>query len=187
IDFHALPASFVIKSNKGSSRNLIVRDGVLLGSNGGSLIDRLEYIRVTIRRWGDPYVDAMGKVTEPWYEHVKPKILIEQLLSPVPDEIKVWVINNTYVDLIQVASASGPMNNIYDADLNRLPYHKIGEKNFESPSVVDNIKNPEKIAELHRVALTLAADVDLDIMRIDLYHLNDRFYGRELTLCPYNG
>lgn len=186
INFDALPASFVMKSNKGSGRNIIVRDGVLLGDNGGPLADRLGFVWTTIRHWGDTYLSNVGTVTEPWYEFIKPKILIEQLQFPVPDDIRVFVYNHTFVDLIQITS-SGARHNFYDAELNRLPYHRIGRDNFEGPSVVEVIKTPKKIAEMHRIALTLAADVGVDLVRIDLYHINDTFYGSEVTLAPVDG
>ena len=186
IDFSKLPSNMVIKANKGSGWNIIVRDGIPVGLKNATPEKAIKFIRERIRHWGGPFLDPQGRAREYWYELMEPKILIEPLMSPVPDDIRLFVLNNSHVDLIQI-STSGPRHNFYDAELNRLPYHRIHKDNFEGPSVVDVIKTPEKIAEMHRIALMMAADTGLDAVRIDLYHINDTFYGSEITLTPAKG
>lgn len=44
-----------------------------------------------MKDWGAPYLDG---ASEPQYEYIRPKILVEELLDPIPDDIKVWVYNH---------------------------------------------------------------------------------------------
>jgi hypothetical protein len=176
----------MLKSNKGCGRNIAVQEGVVQGKEGGPLVDLWPIVLQKMSRWGDVY----NNISEPWYEFTKPKILVEQMMEPVPDDIRVHVLNNK-VELIYYNKGPAPRaTNVYDADFNLLPYHSTLRKPDFNESLdleVQALKNPAKVAEIKAIALRLAEDVPLDIVRIDMYHINNAFYGSEVTLASSGG
>ena len=185
IDWKSLPPSYVIKSNTGTAKNIFVFNNTIrkqaqfkYTADIKDAIADLEKILSTWKRWNNSY--------ETWYNHIEPKILFEEYVSPVPDDIKVCLLNGE-VDIIIIVSNNHM--NVYDADMNRLPYLKKGYKNFEwKSSVVELLKSDKsKLNEAKAIAKRLAEDVKLSFVRIDLYLIDDVFYGGEITVAMTGG
>lgn len=77
--------------------------------------------------------------------------------------------------------------NVYDADLNLIPYDYHKNPAWTGPSVMDEIYSPQKIADMKETALRIAANIDLDVIRVDLYHYHGKFYASEATFSPNGG
>ena len=182
VDLDNFLPSYVLKSNKASGRVIVVKNNTVMGKKGGPLDADMKWMVInnSLSNWGRAHYS-----TERFYEFIKPRIFIEEFLDPLPDDIKVFVVHNQ-VDVIQINRGHGV--NFYDADLNQLPYIKHYSYNFKGPSVYDVLKaDPEKLARLHLVALSLASEVPLDLVRVDLFLIGDEFYGGEITLSSNAG
>ena len=184
INWSSFPDSYIIKSNIGFSRNIFVINNTFLDykkTKGGPVHKALPRMLEHIAQWG------RGDSIESQYNHWKPRIIIEKLMLPIPNDIKIYVLHNK-VDMVIIKSHDWKYN-IYDADMKRLPYVVQTCPNFDRiiPEVMYLKRNPLKLAEMKRIARQLSKAVDLDLVRVDLFLVNDTFYGGELTLTPCQG
>ena len=182
VDLDKFLPSYVLKSNKASARVIVVKNNTVMGKNGGPLDEKMKKrLKVIMSRWGRP-ADIRE---ESFYDFAEPKIFIEEFLDPLPDDIKVSVVNNQ-VDMIRITS--GHAMSMYDADMNRLPYVFKNYSEISRPSVADKLKSdPEKLTELHSLALKMTGEVPLDLVRADFYLVGETFYGSELTMSTAGG
>ena len=169
-----------MKSNKASGRNFIIKKNIKKKSLNG-IVNKCpnSYIKLRndISGWGDKY-----NLKEPQYEHTKPKIFSEELIEPNP--INIWLHYLNYkLKLIIVY-----VNNIkvfYDENKNRLNIQ--GDmKEYNGKTVLDNMSN-DKFKELISISDKLASDLDLDFFTVDIFYINNKFYGGEITLSPDRG
>ena len=179
-------SSYVLKSNKASGRLYVVKNGTVMGNkvlgHQKGVLDEAYRARIMadMQLWGRPHNGA-----ERFYDHIKPKVFTEEFLEPFPDDIKIYMLNGL-VDLIQICKHG--YYNFYDAEMNMLPYVRYYTPNFNPPSVADVLQqNATKLKQLTAIAEKLAADVPLNLVRIDLFLLGDEFYGGEITLSPSAG
>ena len=86
VDFKRLGDTFVLKSNKGSGRNIICKNGIMITPfKGQKLHDKLPELYKKISKWHLPYWNYLK---EPQYEYTTPKIYQEEFLNVVPNDIK---------------------------------------------------------------------------------------------------
>jgi len=170
--FDTLPISFVVKSNKGSGRNYIVRN-----KNQTSP----EIILNKLKNYNDPY----NPKKEPQYKYTTGKIYIEEYINPVPPDIKLFIYKNKPTILWTVEDRFGGDHiSFYKFKGNKLVYYPDcvwgrSSKNKKSKLIEFLIKN-NKINEL--LELTKKINVDLPLVRYDFYWYKNEFYGGEITL-----
>jgi hypothetical protein len=194
IAFDALPERFIVKSNRTSGRNFVVRDRSRMDVSGiRRLVDSLLKMEYG-RRQG-----------EHWYADIAPKILIERWLqdadTPIPFDYQFHVFHGkvefirvnsekvfsddfwgnfptfgqTYVDNRQAVHAC------YDRDWQLAPFRFAVGVPPRTP-----LKRPAAADEMIAVAEKLAGD--WGYVRVDLYCLNDReVYFGELTFAHAGG
>lgn len=173
--FDNLPRDYIIKSNKGSGRNIIVRDGK---------VDR-EKVLSEIKNWGKIFHKS-----EPQYEYIKPKIFVEPLIYPIPQDIKVFYYNGKPVTIeIDVGRFTNHTRNYYDTEGNLM---KMKHNNYDntkkgSKTILDDIKKHDKLGELIKITDKLAKGVSLNLFRVDIYYVGGEFYGGEITLTAGAG
>jgi len=187
INIKGLPDKFIIKSNKGSGRNFIVNNEEqrnklinMINQNPNPNIKSDKHIS----QWGDMY----SYLKEPQYEYTKPKIFIEELIEPIPQDIKLFYLNKKLIFIkIYIYISNGHKTKYYDENRNILNIKQSFDK-YNGKTIIDNMSD-NKFKELKSVGDRLASgvDLDLDLFRVDIYYVNDKFYGCEITLSPDGG
>ncbi|MCS3672014.1 hypothetical protein GGQ21_002684 [Salinibacter ruber] len=168
-----LPNQFVAKSSHGSGQNLIVEDKASISE---------EEIRKTCANWLT--VNPAKEKREYWYQKEGAQIIVEKLLrgqhQKIPRDYKLFVFNGN-VQVIEV-------------DFDRFDKHtrtlytrewKLIECSYKFPRGPE-VKYPERLNEMIRVAETLGED--FDFVRVDLYDTpNGGIIFGEMTLAPEAG
>lgn len=171
IPFNKLPYEFVIKSNHGSGRNIIVRHGEF---------DRKDIIRKFKMFLRQPY--GLDKVE--WaYKNIQRKILVEQLLQDekgkVPKDYKFFIFHGR-CKLVQVDIDRFEQHtrSLYDENWNYIDASLKFPKGKKIP-------RPKLFSEMKKLAEKLGED--FDFVRVDLYTTEDNIYIGELTHYPGSG
>ena len=184
VDLRAMRQPFILKSNKASGRNLMVRDGIMHSTgwvhHGKRLEDHLSDIPALLRSWSLPY---SNKDNEPQYEFTTPRVYEEEFIDPIPDDIKVWVSKGTACFAWM------------DTDRIGIHYRTVCDTNFEiMPFQISHRHSPHFTPpprHLHdaiiRTAEMLAADIPMDFIRIDMYVKDNTVYCGKITLSSEGG
>ena len=174
ITFSGLPKQYVIKSNKASARNIIVKDSRTL--NKDELFSQ-------VKKWGEPF---WNKKNEPQYEYTQPKIFIEEYIDPLPEDIKIWFHNGnpTLIQIEQGRFTDEHTRIFYDIRGELLPIKKGLKVLTDKNNIFNDVVRDGKLKELLTTASKLARDVDLDLFRVDVFYLGGKFYAGEITLSP---
>ena len=184
LDLRAMRQPFILKSNKGCGRNLMVRDGIMHSTgwvhHGKRLEAHLSDIPALLRSWSLPYCN---KDNEPQYEFTTPRVYEEEFMDPIPDDIKVWV----YKGIARFAWM--------DTDRIGAHYRTVCDTSFEiMPFQISHRHLPRFTPpprHMHdaiiRTAEMLAADIPMDFIRIDLYVKDNTVYCGEITLSSEGG
>ena len=167
-----LPNSFVIKSNKGSGRNVIVKDKYIITP---------EEILKKLENYNHPY----NPKTEPQYNYTIPKIYIEEYIDPIPPDIKILMFKNKPKILwIMEDRFNNLKRSIYKFKNNQLihlPNCYWGHSSTSQKSeLLDELIKKNKINYL--IELTKKFKIDLPLVRYDFYWYKNDFYGSEITL-----
>ncbi len=191
IDFKKLPSSFILKSNKGSGRNLIVRNNKIINSTGGIKHRGLQgknindpYIqkklRVMIKEWRKPY-----SYKELQYEYTQPRVFQEKFITTSFVDVKYYVARGKPT-VIQMTEdiASGD---------NKLYFYNTNFDEIECPSVdyqkarfdIEEYKKHKNTFD--RYVKLLSEDIDLDFYRIDFLVMDNTVVLSEITLSPMGG
>lgn len=184
LDLRAMQQPFILKSNKGCGRNLMVRDGIMHSSGWAHhhkrLVDHLADVPGLLRSWSLPYCN---KEHEPQYEFTTPKVYEEEFMDPIPDDIKVWVFKGTacfaWVDTDRLGAHHRTM---CDTNFEILPFQ------ISHPHAPQFMPPPRHLHDaIIRTAEMLAADIPMDFIRIDMYIKNNVVYCGEITLSSEGG
>ena len=186
-----IPENCVLKLNNGSGRNIGIKNGKIIfdGLDGpnehfkGKLVkDVWDNIKKQLNDWRRPFNPG----GEPWYSYIKPKIFVEELLDPVPQEYKFFVFNGK-VKIIQDYRKNKENGKLtlshFDTDWEDMKCAYI-EAGRELPFLND-IPKPENLDEMGKVAESLGEG--LEFARIDLYNYNGKILGGEITFAPTAG
>jgi hypothetical protein len=165
-----LAGDAMLKFNKGSSTNLVIRGGVP---------SREEAVR-TMRGWL-----RRGRRREEWgYWSIEPKLLAEELLElggdGLPTDIKVHVCNGVLTHMWVVDKSSGNSLTL-DAGGRQIDGWGAG---YEA-----RLPWSETIGQLGRAAASLAPQLaaGLDYVRVDFLVAGGELYAGELTFYPAAG
>lgn len=171
IDFKKLPRSFILKSNWGSGKQLIVNDK--------NDIDE-EAVRREVDSWMVKEANHYYASFETGYRDIDPYIIAEELINfsykleffCFNGEPKFfWIVVNDKTQQVQA--------NFYDLDWNLLP---IDNK-------YPNIYGPVEKSDLYQSMLAEAKKLcgDFPFVRCDFFVAPDRYYFSEMTFFHWGG
>ena len=173
-----LPEKFVVKSNKGAGRNAIVQSKQ--STNAKAVLQQLE-------NWDAPYWNK----NECHYEHTVPRLFIETFIDPLPEDIKVVVVDNvpTVVwsdqDRFEAHTRTVYAVERGTANLTRLndcfwhcPTGQLSRKNE-----IDRCVEKGLMKDVLRFATEISRRIDLRMVRVDFYIIDGAVTGGEVTLA----
>jgi len=173
--YNNLPNSFVIKSNKGSSRNIFVKD------KRDHTVDNLVK---KMKDFNDKYNNE-----EPQYELYTPKIYIEEYIDPIPNDIKVILYNKKptvlWADSNRFENHERTVYNIKVNTIERLDDCMWCFPNSNSdPDIIKEIKQKNKVKDM--LDFSQRFNISIPLVRIDFYFYKDEFYAGEVTFSSGN-
>ena len=168
IPFDALPDSYIIKTNHDSGSNIIVNTAP----------DRKAIVGLLARSLQNNYY-WVGREFQ--YYHVRPRILIDELLSDGvadgPLDYRFFCFHGV-PEVIQLGNHPHTIAPFYDTSWNKLDLTYLNRRPFDIPK-------PENLTELLHVAERLSAE--FEFVRVDLFNIRGRVYFGELTFTPLAG
>ncbi|SAL60001.1 hypothetical protein AWB67_02897 [Caballeronia terrestris] len=177
--FDALPSSFVMKANHGSGYVKVIHDKAETS---------FEELSALSERWLAANFYRVAR--ERHYEHIKPRIFFEALLTDqsgnIPADFKIHCFNQVagkqkaFILHISDRFTPHPRGDFYDEDWNQLDIRIGHYPNSAVPS-----PRPDNLDEILRNAKQLSAN--FDYVRVDLYAPDDRIFFGELTFTPGAG
>lgn len=182
IEWEKLPGKYVIKTNNASGTNIIVKDS--------QKVDINQY-KNKIDDWLSN--DFSLHTFEPQYSHMKPKIIIEELIGngePLVD-YRIFCFNGVpqflYVSIDGDYDENGFSNKkvrkmYLDFNWNVLEY---GNNNLNEISSEEKPDKPANLEEMILIAKKLSHS--FPFVRIDLYNKNGKIYFGEMTFTPSGG
>jgi hypothetical protein len=173
INLDTLPQSFVLKATHGSGWNLFVRDK--------NVFD-WDMALITMKEW------LQSRYYHEWkewaYIHVKPQILIEEMLNwqdgRAPADYKIYVFNGR-ARLIELHTGRFVDHRVDHFDEN---WRELAVTALAPPSSRVHMKPPH-LDEMLWVAETLGRP--FEFARVDLYSQNGKIYFGEITHYPCGG
>lgn len=177
--FDALPDSFVMKANHGSSFVEVVRDKSQTS---------FEKLQAHAERWLTTDFYRVGR--ERHYRKIERKIFFEKLLldksGQIPADYKLHCFGGNagrpvmYILVISDRFGNNTHGDVYDKDWNHLDVAIGYYKRSDKPAPA-----PENLKAILDTAAILAED--FDYVRVDLYAPDDEVYFGELTFTPGAG
>jgi|SaaInlStandDraft_6_1057023.scaffolds.fasta_scaffold01035_3 hypothetical protein len=174
-----LPNNFIIKSNKGSGRNFIVKNVKSMYKNDYK--KTIDTALEKLSNWADPYWNIDR---EPQYEYTTPKMFIEEFIDPIPFDIKVILYNKkpTIIWIDDGRFSDNHKRYFYKIDNDTISpiedcvwtYKHGGKFDF-----VENLIKNNRIKDL--INKSTKFDIDIPLVRVDFYWHNNDFYGGEVT------
>ena len=173
-DFHheELPSQFVLKLNTLAQSNLVVTDK--------SLYDE-QYIRNLMSQW----FIRPGSRKEKHYDLIPRKVVCEKFIGSktgkLPVDYKFLCIKGVPRCILACGDReSGHNFAVYDTKWNWLPSWRQ-----DNPTLQVQVEKPSKLGEMLEIARRLSEGIDL--VRIDLYQVDEKIYFGEITLTPAGG
>lgn len=167
IDFSALPDSFVLKCNHGSTYNILCPDKQQLDINKTK-----KKLSLWLKK------DYSLEFAELHYKPITPVIVCEKYLGNDIMDYKIYCFNGvpTFVMLCTNPSLGKVKYYLYDFS---WKYHNFLKENLPDP----NISRPSNLDEIYSLSETLSKE--FDFVRVDLYIVDNNIiiFG-ELTFTP---
>lgn len=176
IDFKMLPEQFVLKTNNGSARNIIVTDK--------SQLDE-EQARKELNEW-------LGKnfyytCFERQYKDIVPKIICEEYLEGVAESLYDYDVycfhgEPKYIWCINGSHRKGCKASFYDVNWNKQPF------SYGYPLDEDDAPKPENLDKMLELSRILSKD--FEHARVDWYQYPASKYGilfSEITFTTWGG
>ncbi len=164
---------FIIKTNHGCGRHVIVKDKT-----------KVEWKRVRKDLKKLLKHNYYYKNREWQYKDIKPCIIVEKLLldenSNIPYEYKFDCYNGHVKSIEVIMDRYADIKiSIFESDWKLINYQLYIYKSG------GDIKKPVKLAEMKLLAETLAKD--FKFVRVDLYNIGSKIYFGEMTISPMAG
>ena len=175
VDFDSLPNQFVLKCNHNSGTGMVI-------CKDKSSLD-IDATREKLRQGLKEKYFYSGRE---WpYKNVKPRIIAEKYMVDESGielkDYKIFCFNGEpeYVEVDLNRHIEHKLNP-YDFDWNPLNFCDSSKNDYSA-----DIKRPEKIEEMRKIAKKLADGIDY--IRVDFYSINSKIYIGELTFYPGSG
>lgn len=173
IPFENLPSRFVIKVTHGSGLNIICKDKNKLN---------IKSTKKKLNKWlKTEFLPCYG---EWYYGQVKPRIIIEELLTKyddqIPEDYKILSFNGKpkYI-VVDTDRFSNHKRNIYN-----LNWELMEGYNMEFPNDAP-IEKPQELEKMLKYASILSKD--FPHVRVDFFQVNGEVYFGELTFSNGSG
>lgn len=176
IDFEKLPNAFVLKTNNGSSTNIIVRDKSNLNC---------ELARERLRGWL-AYPTWFANGFEMHYRDIPPKIIAEKYMMPVDgsadltDYKFVCFDGKPFMCLVVGTRSTDETLDYFDMEWKHIDLCRRGMHNAAKVT-----PKPERFEEMIRLASILSEGFAQ--VRVDFYELNGSVYFGETTFTSGSG
>lgn len=172
IDFDALPANYVLKTNHGSHTNIVVKDGNI--DRPAASIKFAEWLSKDWSWWG----------YELHYIPIQRKIFAEEYKSDGAASLldyKFFCFNGNPILCTVVANRNAPgfCLNYYDTEWN--PCTHISRTDIRANYDMD-IKKPANFERMKKLAAILSSE--FKFVRVDFYEIGGEVYFGELTFIP---
>lgn len=169
LNLSKLPKKCVIKSNNSSGPIIIIKNSKI----------KLIQPKISYNKWIKKAIKPHITKYEKHYIDIEPEIFVEEYLGDNISDYKFFCLYGKVI-IIQIDQERfiSHRQNLYDRDLNLLPYI-FKEKNSDLIKVPKNIKKMIYMAEKISKIFIFA--------RIDLYDLNNKIYFGEITFVPEAG
>ncbi len=169
IDFNSLPNQFAIKTNHGSSWNIIVKDKEQFD---------VEDAKKKFTRWlNTNFALAYGQ--ELHYMNIRPRIIAEEY-HPCQYEYQFWCFNGEAKFVVAIHEPHGINSKMtYDLDWNELDFvtsHPKMEKGVEKPKFLNEM-----------IAITKKICREFSFVRVDFLHDGKNLFIGEITFTPASG
>lgn len=169
IDFSKLPASFVLKTNHGSSTNIIVKEKDFLN---------LREARMKMNRWLSSNY-GFNKGFELHYGMIEPRIICEQYMGENLIDYKFFCFDgNPEFIWVDVGRYTNHCRNTYDLNWNELPF--IINRFKRVP-----VERPMNLDLMSKLARKLSKG--FPFVRVDFYEINGKVYFGEMTFTSSSG
>lgn len=173
IDFDMLPNAFVLKTNNGSGRNIIVKDKTKIN---------IEKTRQQLKDWISNNFYYVGFETQ--YKDIKPKILCEEYLEGLAETVYdydiycfhgkpkyIWCINGSHRENCKAS--------FYDLNWN------MQEFSYGYP--LDPVLAPRPQYMNKMLELSEKLSEGFEHVRVDFYGMPDRLLFSEITFTTWSG
>ncbi len=189
IDFDSLPEKFVLKTNHGSGKNLLVYDKSKLDETN---------TKILLNRWLNEKYGCMS--FQPHYWSIERRIIAEELLENTDSQDvssslidykffcfhgEPYILNvisdrtNQTIGINRKSADYCYRENLYDLDWNIV---KDGYHNSFPKEQLSSIPKPKCFEEMKSVCEILSQPFPQ--VRVDLYEVNGKIYFGELTFTP---
>ena len=175
IKFDSLPNSFVIKCNKGSGTNILVKDKNSMN---------LKEISSVVKSWDKVNTLSFGR--EWAYKNIIQKIVIGSCDSNTDspesglNDYKILCFNGTpHYAWVDINRYNGHKRNFYD--MNWLKLNVISDH----PNFEQDIEKPYGFEKMIEISKEISKD--FPFVRVDFYSINSKIYIGELTFYPWSG
>lgn len=164
-NFLYLPEKFVLKKSNASGMNAVIENK--------NTID-IQDLQKTMRKWMNTDYSIMAG--EKHYGQMKSKIVIENFLENIQQELQIFFLNGEYKYAVQIEYKMADVSNHGYSD----------KKIIESKSDLDISLIEENI--FSEILLPLKPIIkDLPLVRVDLIKSAGEYYLGELTFTPSSG
>ena len=173
IDFDKLPNSFVLKTNHGCGKHIVVRNKTILDKK-----ETINKINVLLQQ--------TFSIREPHYKFIVPKVYAEEVIDDgnggFPIDYKFMCIKGKPKTILVCSERDETLKKTllssYTLEWEKQDYLKHSKNPKE-------IKRPEHLEEMIRIAEVLSSD--FDFVRVDLYDTPNGVLFSELTFTPHSG
>ncbi len=173
IDFSKLPDRFVLKTNHGSSTNVIVQDKHTLD---------LKNTKRKFKDWLD--TDFGYKSMELHYSDIAPRIIAEEYIETASGELQDYKFlcfdGEPHFCWVDMGRYSNHTRNVYNLDWELQPWNQEAYAHYGEP--IEKPKNFDRMVEIVKVLAEGFAHV-----RVDLYNVDGKIYFGEMTFTNGGG
>ena len=194
-----LPSDCLLKDAGGSGRTLLIRNHRVVSAKSTPALKGLhihhdwERIRrASLQHWAHSRSHTKG---EPWYQHIRPRFFVEELLSPLPADFKVHITHGIVRSIMVVTGRNGPGPTRYASfsegwvrDKCLYAYTEAQRRNratLNDSSSTFGMPRPAQLARIVEHAKRLAEG--LAFARVDMYEHKGRVLAGEITFAPFAG
>ena len=169
INFEKLPKKFALKTNHGSSFNIIVDNQTNFN---------ITYVKAQLLEWLK--IDYGKKYSEFHYSFIKPKIFVEEYMGSSLKNYKFLCYNGIpkYVYL-SIKIREEKFRNFYDMDWNLLSFRCLSY-----PDINNTYNRPNNFELMKKYAIILSKN--FKFVRVDMYENKNEVILGELTFAPMN-
>lgn len=175
IDFNSLPNQFALKTNHGSSWNIICKNKKELN-------------------WPEAKNKIDGWINRNYYylfrerpyKLIKPKIFLEKYLKNKQEELpdyKFFCFHGQpkFIQTNTDRFTKNHRQTFFSLDWKKLPFYRL------VPSSNKTIPCPSNLSKMLEIASKLSSSKDFTHARVDLYQVDNKIYFGEMTLTPGAG